>query len=159
MTRRCWSAGTLAVVTAYAVGIGLVGLRRPRLAFAGIALFGLVGAVAAATGPAGGPLDAIPSLAGALAGVVALRALLARLAVPQEGGGRPPLRAPRWTVAGSSWPVGSPSVRPPWPGEVAGCCNAASSSPGNAPGSRSRHRPRRRPPCRPERICPGRWPA
>lgn len=78
--------GTLAVVTAYAVGIGLVGLRRPRLAVAGIALFGLVGAVAAATGPAGGPLDALPSLAGAVAGVVALRALLARLALPPEAG-------------------------------------------------------------------------
>jgi DMSO/TMAO reductase YedYZ molybdopterin-dependent catalytic subunit len=83
--------GTLVVVAAYAVGIGLVGLRRPRLAAAGIALFGLVGAVAAATGPAGGPLDAIPSLAGAVVGVVALRVLLARLWLPRDAG--PPARA------------------------------------------------------------------
>ncbi|MFL6096232.1 MAG: molybdopterin-dependent oxidoreductase [Blastococcus sp.] len=68
-------AGTLVVVAAYAVLVGLVGLRRPRLAVVGIALFGLLGALAALTRPAAGPLDVLPSLAATAAGVLALRAL------------------------------------------------------------------------------------
>jgi DMSO/TMAO reductase YedYZ molybdopterin-dependent catalytic subunit len=71
--------GTLAVIAAYALGIGLVGLRSRRLGVLGIALFGGIGAVAALTRPEGGPFDALPSVAGAAAGVVALSALLAPL--------------------------------------------------------------------------------
>ena len=67
--------GTLLVIALYALLLGLVALRRPRLAGAGIAVFGLVGVLAAAIRPAGGPLDVFPSLIGAAAGVVALRAL------------------------------------------------------------------------------------
>ncbi len=74
--------GTLVLVALYALLVGLVSLRSRRTGVAGIALFGIVGALAAATRPAGGPLDALPSVAGALAGVVALLALLAPLAVP-----------------------------------------------------------------------------
>ncbi|HEY0402968.1 MAG TPA: molybdopterin-binding protein, partial [Blastococcus sp.] len=47
-------AGTLAVIAAYALGIGLVGLRSRRLGVLGIALFGGIGAVAALTRPEGG---------------------------------------------------------------------------------------------------------
>src|SRR5918997_4818010 len=50
--------GTLVVVTLFALAVGLVALRSRRLAAGGILLFGLVGALAAATGPVGGPLDA-----------------------------------------------------------------------------------------------------
>ena len=64
--------GTLVIVAVYALVIGLLALRSRRLGAAGIALFGLVGALAAVTRPAGGPLDALPSLLGAAAGVVAL---------------------------------------------------------------------------------------
>jgi DMSO/TMAO reductase YedYZ molybdopterin-dependent catalytic subunit len=75
-------AGTLAVIALYAVVIGLVGLRSRRLGVLGIALFGGIGAVAAATRPDGGPLDALPSVVGAAAGVLALGVLLAALTRP-----------------------------------------------------------------------------
>ena len=74
--------GTLMVVALYAVVIGLVSLRSRRLGVAGIALFGVIGALAAATRPAGGLLDALPSVVGALAGVLALLALVAPLTLP-----------------------------------------------------------------------------
>ena len=60
----------LALVTgALAVGHRAVGV-------AGVVVLGLVGATAAATRPAAAPLDPIPSLAGAVVGVVALSVLL-----------------------------------------------------------------------------------
>jgi DMSO/TMAO reductase YedYZ molybdopterin-dependent catalytic subunit len=71
--------GTLAVIAIYALVVGLVGLRNRRLGALGIAVFGAVGVLAALTRPAGGPLDALPSLLGAAAGIVALLALLAPL--------------------------------------------------------------------------------
>ncbi|MGY1801791.1 molybdopterin-dependent oxidoreductase [Blastococcus sp. SYSU D00922] len=74
--------GTLVVIAVYAVVVGLVGLRDRRLGALGIALFGGIGVLAALTRPAGGPLDALPSLFGAVAGVVALLALLAPLQTP-----------------------------------------------------------------------------
>jgi DMSO/TMAO reductase YedYZ molybdopterin-dependent catalytic subunit len=70
--------GTLILLALFAVLVGLVGLRRPRLGIAGIVLFGLLGAVAALTRPSAGPFDVLPSLAGTAAGVLALRALLVR---------------------------------------------------------------------------------
>jgi DMSO/TMAO reductase YedYZ molybdopterin-dependent catalytic subunit len=77
--------GTLVVVAVYAAVLGVLALRRRAVGVAGIALFGVVGAAAAVTGPAGGPLDALPALVGALAGTVALLALLAPLTVPAPG--------------------------------------------------------------------------
>jgi len=71
--------GTLVVIAAYAVLVGLVALRNPVLGVVGIVLFGLVGALAALTRPAAGPFDVLPSLAGTVAGSVALLALLAPL--------------------------------------------------------------------------------
>ncbi|WP_448610492.1 molybdopterin-dependent oxidoreductase [Geodermatophilus sp. URMC 60] len=74
--------GTLVVVAVYAAVLGVLALRRRATGVAGIALFGLVGAAAAVTGPAGGPLDALPALVGALVGTGVLLALLAPLTVP-----------------------------------------------------------------------------
>ena len=73
--------GTLVIIAVYALVVGVVGLRNRGLGALGIALFGLVGAVAAITRPAGGLLDVLPSVLGAGAGVLALFALLAPLAV------------------------------------------------------------------------------
>jgi hypothetical protein len=56
--------GTLVVIALYALAIGVLALRRRAVGVAGIAVFGVVGAAAAVTGPAGGPLDALPSLVG-----------------------------------------------------------------------------------------------
>jgi DMSO/TMAO reductase YedYZ molybdopterin-dependent catalytic subunit len=76
--------GTLVVVALYALLIGVLAVRSRRLGTAGILLFGAIGAYAAATRPAGGMLDAVPSLVGAAAGIVALNALLAPLVGPQR---------------------------------------------------------------------------
>ena len=76
--------GTLAVIAIYALVVGLVGLRNRRLGILGIAAFGAVGVLAALTRPAGGVLDALPSLLGAAAGMVALLVLLARLTTGTE---------------------------------------------------------------------------
>jgi DMSO/TMAO reductase YedYZ molybdopterin-dependent catalytic subunit len=75
--------GTLVVVAIYSLLIGLLSLRSRRLGTAGILLFGAIGAYAAATRPAGGMLDAVPSLVGAAAGIVALNALLVPLLGPR----------------------------------------------------------------------------
>jgi DMSO/TMAO reductase YedYZ molybdopterin-dependent catalytic subunit len=75
--------GTLVVVAVYALVIGLLALRDRRFGTAGILLFGAIGAYAAATRPAGGLLDAVPSLVGAAAGIVALGALLTPLTRPR----------------------------------------------------------------------------
>jgi DMSO/TMAO reductase YedYZ molybdopterin-dependent catalytic subunit len=72
-------AGTLVIVALYALVIGLIALRSRRAGAVGVSLFGLVGAVAAITRPAGGPLDMLPSIAGAAVGIVALTALIAPL--------------------------------------------------------------------------------
>ncbi|WP_460683376.1 molybdopterin-dependent oxidoreductase, partial [Modestobacter lapidis] len=91
--------GTLAVLAIYALVVGMVGLRSRALGYAGIVVFGLVGFVAAVTRPAGGVLDGVPSVAGALAGTAALAALLAPLGTrpgsgveehAAAGGGRVP---------------------------------------------------------------------
>ena len=75
--------GTLVLLTLFACLVGLLALRSRRLGVLAFLLFGLLGAVAAATRPAGGPFDALPSLGGAAAGAVALRALLGPLTVPE----------------------------------------------------------------------------
>ena len=129
--------GTLVVVAIYAMLIGVLSLRNRRLGTAGILLFGAIGAYAAATRPAGGMLDAVPSLVGAGAGIVALNALLVPLIGPRSAptehlpraGGRPAggrprcarpspaatARAGRSTGGASSSPAGSPSGSPRWP--------------------------------------------
>ena len=132
-------AGTLVVVAIYAMLIGVLALRSRRLGTAGILLFGAIGAYAAATRPAGGLLDAVPSLVGAAAGIVALNALLVPLIgtavrptehLPRDGaarrcGPRPgslaagTARAEPSTGAGSSSPAGSPSASPWWPAAAA----------------------------------------
>ena len=86
--------GTLLIIAVYALLIGLVGLRSRRLGVAGIAVFGLVGVVAALTRPAGGLFDALPSLVGALAGTVALLALLRPLTLPSPAAAAPAVDAP-----------------------------------------------------------------
>ena len=94
--------GTLVLLAGYAVLIGLVALRRPRLGVAGVVVFGLLGALAALTRPAAGPFDVLPSLVGTAAGVLALLALLGRLSQPRDpaapGGGAVDRR--RFLVAG-----------------------------------------------------------
>lgn len=68
--------GTCLLLVAFAALIGWSATADPRRGYTGIALLGLLGAVAAVSRPGAGPAAALPSLAGALAGAVALRTLL-----------------------------------------------------------------------------------
>src|SRR6478735_6100467 len=70
-------AGVLAVVALYAVVVGLVALRHRRAGALGVALFGVVGVLAAVTRPSAGVLDGLPSLVGGVFGVLALLLLVA----------------------------------------------------------------------------------
>ena len=128
-------AGMAIVLAGFAVAVGLLAVRRPRLGLAGVALLGAVGAAAALTRPDAGPVDALPSLAGAVAGSAALLALV-RAASPQVRSkarrpGAPvsdaaPRSGPRWgSVADaeggrpglSTAPLGQPQpLRDPWGG-------------------------------------------
>ena len=64
---------TLAIV---AMMVGALATRRLWLGWLGVGLFGAVGMVAALTRPTAQPLDALPSLVGAVAGIVALTLLV-----------------------------------------------------------------------------------
>jgi DMSO/TMAO reductase YedYZ molybdopterin-dependent catalytic subunit len=87
--------GTLVLLALFAVLLGVVGLRSRRAAAAGVLGLGLVGAIASATGRAGGPLDAVPSLVGALVGIVALNQLLAAVPEPAAARDEAPARPDR----------------------------------------------------------------
>ncbi|MGY1601246.1 molybdopterin-dependent oxidoreductase [Geodermatophilus sp. SYSU D00815] len=80
--------GTLVLLAGFALVLGVLALRRRWVGAAGVALLGGLGALAALTRPAGGPLDALPSLVGAAAGTVALITLLRPL-TPAPGAPRP----------------------------------------------------------------------
>jgi hypothetical protein len=75
-------AGIAAVLAGFAVAVGLAAVRRLPTGLAGIVLLGAVGAAAALSRPAAGPLAALPSLVGALAGAAALTALV-RASLPR----------------------------------------------------------------------------
>jgi DMSO/TMAO reductase YedYZ molybdopterin-dependent catalytic subunit len=65
-------AGTTVVLLVLAVVLGLVARRRARLATAGIAGLGLIGAAASLTRPHGSVLVTLPSLLGGVAGAATL---------------------------------------------------------------------------------------
>ncbi|GAA4228244.1 sulfite oxidase [Actinomadura meridiana] len=98
-----------------ALVIGL--LSRSRLAFGliGLAVFGIVGVVAALTRPVAEPVDAVPSAIGALASMAALT-LLARSARPTVNPSRirPPESPPAGQAAhGTVTPAGGEATGPP----------------------------------------------
>jgi DMSO/TMAO reductase YedYZ molybdopterin-dependent catalytic subunit len=64
--------GTLVLLFGAGALLGRLAVRRPVAALAGVAVFGLLGAVAGATRPEASPADALPSVAGALAAGAAL---------------------------------------------------------------------------------------
>jgi DMSO/TMAO reductase YedYZ molybdopterin-dependent catalytic subunit len=68
-------SGTFILLAIAAFVLGLVAVRWRRAGLVGVALFGAVGAVAALAQPGAGPATVIPSLVGAVAGIVALAAL------------------------------------------------------------------------------------
>ncbi|GLF99200.1 molybdopterin-dependent oxidoreductase [Streptomyces yaizuensis] len=86
--------GIVAVLAVAAAVLGRAALTHRRAGAAGVLLFGAVGAWAALGRPdAAGPLDALPSLAGALAGALVLYVLTGRLA-PRRAAAPGPGTAP-----------------------------------------------------------------
>jgi DMSO/TMAO reductase YedYZ molybdopterin-dependent catalytic subunit len=59
------------VLALFAIALGAVSARRPAIGIVGLVAFGAVGALAAVTRPTNGGVDAIPSLAGTMAGAAA----------------------------------------------------------------------------------------
>ncbi|MEU4690028.1 molybdopterin-dependent oxidoreductase [Actinoplanes sp. NPDC023714] len=80
--------GTLILLTGYAYAIGVLAARRWWIGVAGIALFGMIGAVAAMTRHDAGPMAWLPSVAGAALAVWVLHRLLGLGARPAEEDGR-----------------------------------------------------------------------
>ncbi|MGY0231082.1 molybdopterin-dependent oxidoreductase [Longispora urticae] len=64
--------GTGSILFVFAVVLGIVAVRWPRLGYAGLALFGLLGLAAAVTRPGAGPVAALPTLVGVVAAGFAL---------------------------------------------------------------------------------------
>ncbi|MEU4091551.1 molybdopterin-dependent oxidoreductase [Streptomyces sp. NPDC026673] len=92
--------GILLVLGALAVGLGLLGLRHRWAAAIGVLLFGTVGAVAAVNRPdATGVVDALPSLAGAVAGGSVMYVLTGRL-TRSSGSAPDATGAPAWDRRG-----------------------------------------------------------
>ncbi|MFD3680626.1 molybdopterin-dependent oxidoreductase [Streptomyces sp. NPDC058613] len=95
--------GILATLGLLAVALGLLSLRYRRTGAAGVLLFGVIGAAAALTRPdTQGPVDALPSLVGALAGAAVLYLLAGRIvsaAGPEPLAGPEPVAGPN-TAAG-----------------------------------------------------------
>jgi DMSO/TMAO reductase YedYZ molybdopterin-dependent catalytic subunit len=68
--------GTAVLLAGFAALIGIRALRSLWVGYAGIALFGVVGAVAALTRPGAGPAAALPSLVGAALAAGVLRRMI-----------------------------------------------------------------------------------
>ncbi|HEX3213749.1 MAG TPA: molybdopterin-dependent oxidoreductase [Actinomycetota bacterium] len=103
-------AGMAVVLAGFAVAVGLLAVRRPRLGLAGVALLGAAGAAAALTRPGAGLLDALPSLAGAVAGSAALLALV-RAGSAREPRPRAPFSDPA-PGSGPRWGSGADAETP-----------------------------------------------
>ncbi|MFE2556289.1 molybdopterin-dependent oxidoreductase [Streptomyces sp. NPDC059352] len=81
--------GILVLLGLLAAAIGVLALRHRALGAAAVGAFGLLGALAAVTRPdSDSALDAVPSLVGAVVGVVLLYVLTGRLLTPRPGTAR-----------------------------------------------------------------------
>ncbi len=99
--------GILTVLAAFALALGLLGLRHRPAGTAGILVFGAVGAAAAISRPdSSGVVDALPSLVGAVIGALVLCTLLGRLqpseatSAPGAAGQEAVTRSPGWDRRG-----------------------------------------------------------
>jgi DMSO/TMAO reductase YedYZ molybdopterin-dependent catalytic subunit len=79
-------SGILVVVAILAAVIGAAATRRLAYGMAGLAVFGAVGLIAAATRPTATAADVLPTLAATAAAAVALRVLIDRIGPPAVAG-------------------------------------------------------------------------
>ncbi len=92
--------GIYILLAAFAAVIGLLGRRWQNVGVAGVGLFGVIGVVAALGQPGSGPLDLLPSVLGAVAGMIVL-VLLLRFA------NRPAVERPAWVGAAGAETAGA----------------------------------------------------
>ncbi len=113
--------GILVILALFALSLGVLSLRLRRTAAAGVLLFGVVGAWAAAGRPTAQGADVLPSIVGAVLGAGVLYLLAGRLrAVPAPATGAGPPTAPLAAPA----PASPAAPTPP-----------AASAPASAPAS------------------------
>ncbi len=90
--------GVAVVITVLAIVLGVASVGRPRTGLVGLTVLGAVGTAAALTRPTATPLDALPSLLGAVGGGVTLvllhRRLVGAVPTPTEVGGAADTRFP-----------------------------------------------------------------
>jgi DMSO/TMAO reductase YedYZ molybdopterin-dependent catalytic subunit len=107
-------SGVLVVLACFAALIGALAMRRLRHGLAGLAVFAVIGLVAALTRPNAEAVDALPTVLGAAAGAFAL-ARLARAAAdtPAPAPPAPRAPAPTWEPPGQASPARAAGRRPP----------------------------------------------
>jgi DMSO/TMAO reductase YedYZ molybdopterin-dependent catalytic subunit len=117
--KRVLITGILVVLAVFAALIGIAALRRLAFGLAGLAVFTLVGLLAALTRPDSSAIDALPVLLGAAAGAYTMSRLVKAASATERALSAPP---PGATVAaavagdapaaGGSWVPASPPPRP-----------------------------------------------
>jgi DMSO/TMAO reductase YedYZ molybdopterin-dependent catalytic subunit len=100
--KRALLIGIGTILAVAAAILGAASVRRPWVGAIGIVAFGLIGVAASVSRPANGPADAIPSVIGALAGLVAYVRL-------RTVAGLEPLR---WEAGTGPGPGETPSLPP-----------------------------------------------
>jgi DMSO/TMAO reductase YedYZ molybdopterin-dependent catalytic subunit len=101
--KRVLIAGILVVLAVFAAVIGVAALRRLAFGLAGLAVFTLIGLVAALTRPDSSAIDVLPVLAGAAAGAYTMYRLVKAASATGQALSAPP--------AGATVPV-EPASRP-----------------------------------------------
>ena len=112
-------SGILVLLACFAAWLGTRAVRRFSSGVAGIALFAVVGLLSALTRPGATPLDALPTLLGAAAAILALHRL-----VLAAHAAAPPAPAPQTTAVPETMPApqATPVPQPPAPGPGRGLC-------------------------------------
>jgi DMSO/TMAO reductase YedYZ molybdopterin-dependent catalytic subunit len=142
--------GILIVLAAFAASVGMLALRRILYGFAGLAVFGVLGAAAAITRPNAGVLDIVPTLVGVAVAAVALTSLVraagggggqVQSGELAQGGGLPPGSEPQPV---ESWSAPSPGSSWTGPSSPVPSSPVPSTPVPSASGPRSTRRPDRR---------------
>jgi len=109
--KRVLVAGILVILAVFAALIGVAALHRLALGLAGLAVFTLVGLLAALTRPDFGAIDALPVLLGAAAGAYTMSRLVKAASATERALSAPPPAATAGLPPGSPerpWTAGQP---------------------------------------------------